>query len=150
MTDQKDISKHYEKELRARFKSSKEELRKDNWSESKINLLEKHLGFYFGLINGTISPKTNNHLEFIENVKNKEITNIHEEAYLAFDEFLKKQRLLELSRSKEKKLNAIEEHEVGMKPYGIEVDWDRRQHLEEEINDPFRTTYSFKGKKTKS
>ena len=65
MTDQKDVLK-YEKELRARFKSSKEELRKDNWSESKINLLEKHLGFYFGLINGTISPKTNSHLEFIE------------------------------------------------------------------------------------
>ena len=147
MTDQKDVLK-YEKELRARFKSSKEELRKDNWSESKINLLEKHLGFYFGLINGTIFPKTNNHLEFIENVKNKKITNIHEEAYLAFDEFLKKQRLLELSKSKEKKLNAIEEYEVGLKPYGIEVDNSDR-HLTEEIDDPFRSTYSFKGKKTK-
>ena len=141
MTDQKDVLK-YEKELRARFKSSKEELRKDNWSESKINLLEKHLGFYFGLINGTISPKTNSHLEFIENVKNKKITNIHEEAYLA------KQRLLELSKSKEKKLNAIEEYEVGLKPYGIEVDNSDR-HLTEEIDDPFRSTYSFKGKKTK-
>ena len=81
-------------------------------------------------------------------MKNKKITNIHEEAYLAFDEFLKKQRLLELSKSKEKKLNAIEEYEVGLKPYGIEVDNSDR-HLTEEIDDPFRSTYSFKGKKTK-
>ena len=61
---------------------------------------------------------------------------------------LKKQRLLELSKNKEKKLNAIEEYEVGLKPYGIEVDNSDR-HLTEEIDDPFRSTYSFKGKKTK-
>ena len=40
MTDQKDVLK-YEKELRVRFKNSKEKLRKDNWSESKINLFPR-------------------------------------------------------------------------------------------------------------
>lgn len=139
----------YEKELRTRFKSSKEELRKENWSETKINLLEKHLGFYFGLINETVSPTTNDHLKFIENVKNKKITNIHEEVYLTFDEFLKRKNLIKIKKEKENKLNSMEEYEVGLKPYGFNVDNSDR-HLTEEIDDPFRSTYSFKGKKRKS
>ncbi len=135
----------YEKELRARFKSSKEQLIKNNWSELKISLLEKHLGFYFGLINGTLSPKTNDHLNFIENIKNKKATNIHEEIYLQFNEFLKEQRLKELKEKKEIQLNSMEEYEMGLKPYGDDViNVDR--HLTDEIDDPFRKLYSYKGR----
>ena len=98
-----------EKYIRASFKNSEEELRKNKWSEIKINLLKKHLGFYFGLINGYVPAKTNKHLEFIENIKNKKKTNIHEETYLDFCNFLNKKRLNNTKKRKDELLYTIDE-----------------------------------------
>jgi hypothetical protein len=120
----------YEKEFTDSFKNL-EDKKKKELGEFKLNLLKKHLGFYFGLINGTISPKTNEHLDFIQNTKNKKRTNIHEEAYLDLCDLLGEIRLTKLKQKKEILLNSMEEYPAGLKPYGREVNNSDR-HLSTE------------------